>query len=91
MGFLDNMKNKTLQQEKAAAYDGMVKQNEAKTIYEKGLADSANEISKMFAFHKVASMQPQEHALPVEPQVSIGMPQPNVGAGLAQQNLLGGR
>lgn len=85
MGFLGNMQAQNIQAEKASAYDDMVKANEAKTIYEKGLADSANEFAGLVAMQKMQELQ-----MPMVDSTQgnqMGL-QPPMAAGLAQQAIV---
>lgn len=87
MGFLDTIKERNTVLNKAAAYDQMVREQEAKSIYEKGLADSANELAMYLAAQEMQKRMPQpmvEQDMLVD-QGTIGIPAPAEAAPVAQR------
>lgn len=82
MGFLDSIERRNTQAKKAEAYDKMVKENEHKIAYQKGLADSANEIATRMAAAQQSAM-PMPAPVEQQPQ-----PQAQVPIGLAGQSAL---
>jgi len=83
MGFLDNIRARDEKDQKAAKYDDMVKQNEYKLVYQKGLADSANRIAQEMQAAQVMKMQQEAMAAQMAPQ-----PQQPMMPGLAQQSII---